>query len=75
MSDILDCIPVGEEIEIRGPAGEIAYRGNGKFILEGKGEDVLLSLPNARRVWHHARLCTHPAHPWREGRYDAAEGC
>ena len=36
MSNILDCIPIGEEIEIRGPTGEIAYRGNGKFIIEGK---------------------------------------
>lgn len=36
MSNILDCMPIGEEIEIRGPTGEIAYHGNGKFIIEGK---------------------------------------
>ena len=36
MSNILDCIPIGEEIEIRGPTGEISYHGNGKFIIEGK---------------------------------------
>ena len=33
MSNILDCIPIGEEIEIRGPTGEISYHGNGKFII------------------------------------------
>ncbi len=36
MSNILDCMPVGEEIEIRGPTGEIEYCGNGKFSIEGK---------------------------------------
>lgn len=36
MSNILDCMPIGEEIEIRGPTGEIEYRGNGLFIIEGK---------------------------------------
>lgn len=36
MSNILDCMPIGEEIEIRGPTGEIAYQGNGKFNIEGK---------------------------------------
>ena len=36
MSNILDCIPIGEEIEIRGPTGEISYHGKGKFIIEGK---------------------------------------
>ena len=34
MSNILDCMPLGEEIEIRGPTGEIVYNGNGKFIIE-----------------------------------------
>ncbi|CAI4214141.1 unnamed protein product [Parascedosporium putredinis] len=29
MSNILDLIPVGEEIEIRGPLGEIEYHGHG----------------------------------------------
>lgn len=36
MSNILDCMPIGEEIEIRGPTGEITYEGNGKFVIEGK---------------------------------------
>lgn len=36
MSNILDCMPIGEEIDIRGPTGEISYQGNGKFIIEGK---------------------------------------
>lgn len=36
MSNILDCIPIGEEIEIRGPTGEITYLGNGKFDIEGE---------------------------------------
>lgn len=36
MSNILDCIPEGEEVEIRGPTGEIVYNGNGKFVIEDK---------------------------------------
>ncbi|PKS12473.1 hypothetical protein jhhlp_000679 [Lomentospora prolificans] len=36
MSNILDMIPIGEEIEIRGPIGEIEYHGNGNFIVEGE---------------------------------------
>ena len=36
MSNILDCMPIGEEIEIRGPTGDIAYKGMGKFEIEGK---------------------------------------
>lgn len=36
MSNILDVMPIGEEIEIRGPTGEISYQGNGKFIIEDK---------------------------------------
>lgn len=36
MSNILDCMPLGEEIEIRGPTGEIVYNGNGDFIIEDK---------------------------------------
>jgi len=39
MSNILDCMPIGEEIEIRGPTGEISYHGNGKFMIEGKEKD------------------------------------
>ncbi|KAK5115853.1 hypothetical protein LTR85_009447 [Meristemomyces frigidus] len=36
LSNILDTIPVGEEVEVRGPTGEIVYNGNGKFVIEGK---------------------------------------
>jgi nitrate reductase (NAD(P)H) len=36
MINILDCMPIGEEIEIRGPTGEICYNWNGKFLIEGK---------------------------------------
>ncbi|KAL1593157.1 hypothetical protein SLS60_010764 [Paraconiothyrium brasiliense] len=36
MSNILDCMPIGEEIEIRGPTGEIEYKGNGKFTISDK---------------------------------------
>lgn len=36
MSIILDCMPIGEEIEIRGPTGEIVYNGNGSFTISGK---------------------------------------
>lgn len=36
LSNVLDCINLDEEIEVRGPLGEIEYRGNGSFIVEGK---------------------------------------
>jgi nitrate reductase (NAD(P)H) len=36
MSNILDCMPIGEEIEIRGPTGDIVYNGNGSFTISGK---------------------------------------
>jgi nitrate reductase (NAD(P)H) len=36
MSNFLDCMPLNEEVEVRGPSGEIKYSGNGKFIIEGK---------------------------------------
>ncbi|KAH7066591.1 hypothetical protein BKA63DRAFT_495511 [Paraphoma chrysanthemicola] len=36
MSNILDCMPIGEEIEIRGPTGEIVYNGNGSFTISDK---------------------------------------
>lgn len=36
MSNILDCMPIGEEIEVRGPTGEIVYNGNGSFTISGK---------------------------------------
>lgn len=36
MSNILDCMPLGEEVELKGPTGEIVYYGNGNFVIEGK---------------------------------------
>ncbi|KAK5716161.1 hypothetical protein LTR15_009987 [Elasticomyces elasticus] len=36
MSNILDCMPLGEEVEIRGPTGEITYSGNGMFDISGE---------------------------------------
>ncbi|KAH9869872.1 hypothetical protein J1614_006792 [Plenodomus biglobosus] len=36
MSNILDCLPIGEEVELRGPTGEIVYNGNGAFTISGK---------------------------------------
>ncbi|KAB5513293.1 hypothetical protein GE09DRAFT_1267342 [Coniochaeta sp. 2T2.1] len=36
LSNIFDCIPIGEEVEIRGPTGDILYNGFGDFVIEGK---------------------------------------
>ncbi|KAL4941748.1 hypothetical protein BDV06DRAFT_175761 [Aspergillus oleicola] len=36
MSNILDCMREGEEIEVKGPAGGIRYLGNGKFAIDDK---------------------------------------
>lgn len=36
MSNILDCLTPGEEIEIKGPTGEIKYTGHGKFMIDDK---------------------------------------
>ncbi|KJR84270.1 nitrate reductase (NADH) [Sporothrix schenckii 1099-18] len=36
MSNILDCVPLGEEVEMRGPTGEITYDGHGAFTIEGR---------------------------------------
>ncbi|KAI5458057.1 hypothetical protein BGZ63DRAFT_466622 [Mariannaea sp. PMI_226] len=36
LSNILDCIPIGEEVELCGPTREIAYNGYGNFVMEGK---------------------------------------
>jgi nitrate reductase (NAD(P)H) len=38
LSNILDCMPIGEEVELRGPAGEIVYNGSGKFTIDDKEE-------------------------------------
>ncbi|BGP04219.1 hypothetical protein JCM10049v2_000017 [Rhodotorula toruloides] len=37
LSNILDCIPIGEDVEMRGPTGDIVYEGNGTFTL-GEGQ-------------------------------------
>ncbi|KAF3014890.1 hypothetical protein E8E15_004993 [Penicillium rubens] len=36
MSNILDCLRAGEEIEVKGPSGEIRYIGQGKFMIDDK---------------------------------------
>lgn len=36
MSTILDCIPLGEEVEVRGPTGDIIYHARGVFTIEGR---------------------------------------
>ncbi|KAL2260218.1 hypothetical protein VTK26DRAFT_5856 [Humicola hyalothermophila] len=33
MSNLLDCMPLGEEVEIRGPTGDIVYLGNSEFLV------------------------------------------
>ncbi|KAL4909793.1 hypothetical protein BDW74DRAFT_173285 [Aspergillus multicolor] len=34
LSNILDCMREGEEIEVKGPSGAIRYLGNGKFAID-----------------------------------------
>lgn len=34
MSNILYCLRPGEEIEVKGPTGEIKYMGQGKFMID-----------------------------------------
>lgn len=36
MSNILDCLRPGEEVEIKGPSGAIKYFGHGNFVISGK---------------------------------------
>lgn len=36
MSNILDCLRPCEEIEVKGPSGEIKYIGQGKFMIDEK---------------------------------------
>ncbi|KAM0205836.1 hypothetical protein ACHAQI_008843 [Fusarium lateritium] len=36
LSNILDGMPIGEEVELRGPTGEIIYNGNGNFTIESQ---------------------------------------
>ena len=33
LSNLLDCMPLGEEVEIRGPTGDIVYLGNSDFLI------------------------------------------
>lgn len=35
ISNYLDCMKEGEEIDVRGPVGEIQYRGKGAFVIDG----------------------------------------
>jgi nitrate reductase (NAD(P)H) len=36
MSNILDCLRQGEEIEVKGPSGELQYQGGGRFVIDGR---------------------------------------
>ncbi|GJE93762.1 molybdopterin binding oxidoreductase [Phanerochaete sordida] len=36
VSNYLDCMQLGEELDMRGPMGEIVYRGRGAWRIEGK---------------------------------------
>lgn len=36
LSNIMDCLREGEEVEIKGPTGEIRYHGNGRFVIDDK---------------------------------------
>lgn len=35
-SNFIDCMPLGEQIDVRGPTGEITYLGNGTFDISGQ---------------------------------------
>ncbi|KAL2021895.1 hypothetical protein VTK56DRAFT_6490 [Thermocarpiscus australiensis] len=35
LSNLLDCMPLGEEVEIRGPTGDITYLGDSTFLIAG----------------------------------------
>lgn len=35
MSNLLDCVPLGSKVEIKGPPCEITYQGAGHFTIEG----------------------------------------
>ncbi|KAK3330022.1 hypothetical protein B0H66DRAFT_611244 [Apodospora peruviana] len=36
LSNLLDCMPLGEEVEVRGPTGDIVYHGNGNFSISSR---------------------------------------
>ncbi|KAK3179404.1 hypothetical protein K4F52_009149 [Lecanicillium sp. MT-2017a] len=40
MSNILDTISIGQYVDIRGPSGEIVYKGRGHFNIEGKDKFI-----------------------------------
>ena len=35
LSNLLDCMPLGEEVEIRGPTGDVIYEGHSTFLIRG----------------------------------------
>lgn len=36
MSNLLDCMRIGDTVDVRGPTGDILYKGHGKFTIEGE---------------------------------------
>ncbi|KAJ5162807.1 uncharacterized protein N7500_004637 [Penicillium coprophilum] len=54
MSSILECLHCGEEMNVKGPVGEIKCIGQVKFKIEDKGNsserDVLLALQGMRTL-------------------------
>ncbi|KAF2150810.1 hypothetical protein K461DRAFT_228984 [Myriangium duriaei CBS 260.36] len=42
--NMLLCLPIGEKVQVSGPTGEIVYRGEGKFEIEG--QDVVVRKVN-----------------------------
>ncbi|KAK2044825.1 hypothetical protein LZ31DRAFT_465510, partial [Colletotrichum somersetense] len=36
MSSILHKLPIGGEVEVRGPTGDITYEGGGRFVIDGE---------------------------------------
>lgn len=36
LSNVLDCLQPGEQVEVKGPAGDIRYRGCGDFLIDGQ---------------------------------------
>lgn len=41
LSNVLDCLRVGEEVEIKGPSGGIRYLGHGRFFIDSKEIDFV----------------------------------
>ena len=52
MSNILDCVEIGAEVELRGPTGEITYDGNGKFtiVLLTEGDATQIRVVDANKT-------------------------